>query len=84
MLASLEPGTVKCLQQIHGFLFGGLYDFAGEVADDIQNFGTLPTYTVGNLATAALSVVSAISRKAVDANCQLRACIIHLRKNAIL
>ena len=50
MLASLEPGTVKCLQQIHGFLFGGLYDFAGEVVDDIQNFGTLPTYTVGNLA----------------------------------
>ncbi len=34
--------------------------------------------------TAALSVVSAISRKAVDANCQLRACIIHIRKNAIL
>ena len=26
------------------FLFGGLYDFAGEVADDIQNFGTWPNY----------------------------------------
>ena len=31
LLASLEPGTVKCLQQIHGFLFGGLYDFAGQI-----------------------------------------------------
>lgn len=31
MLAGLEPGTVKCLQQIHGYLFGGLYDFAGQI-----------------------------------------------------
>ena len=31
LLASLEPGTVKCLQQIHAFLFGGLYDFAGQI-----------------------------------------------------
>ena len=28
---SLEPGTVKCLQQIHAYLFGGLYDFAGKI-----------------------------------------------------
>ncbi len=31
LLASLEPGSVKCLQQIHGYLFGGLYDFAGQL-----------------------------------------------------
>ncbi len=31
LLASLEPGTVKCLQQIHAYLFGGLYDFAGQI-----------------------------------------------------
>ena len=31
MLAGLEPGSVKCLQQIHGYLFGGLYDFAGQL-----------------------------------------------------
>jgi cell filamentation protein len=31
MLAGLEPGSVKCLQQIHGYLFGGLYDFAGQI-----------------------------------------------------
>ena len=31
ILASLEPGTVKCLQQIHAYLFGGLYDFAGQI-----------------------------------------------------
>ncbi len=33
LLASLEPGTVKCLQQIHAYLFGGLYDFAGQIRD---------------------------------------------------
>ncbi len=33
ILASLEPGTVKCLQQIHAYLFGGLYDFAGRLRD---------------------------------------------------
>ena len=31
LLDSLKPGTVKCLQQIHAFLFGGLYDFAGKI-----------------------------------------------------
>lgn len=31
MLNSLEPGSLKCLQQIHGYLFGGLYDFAGQI-----------------------------------------------------
>ena len=31
LLASLEPGTVKSLQQIHEYLFGGLYDFAGQI-----------------------------------------------------
>ena len=31
MLAGLEPGSVKCLRQIHGYLFGGLYDFAGQI-----------------------------------------------------
>lgn len=28
---NLEVGTVKGLQQIHGYLFGGLYDFAGQI-----------------------------------------------------
>jgi len=31
LLESIEVGTVKGLQQIHAYLFGGLYDFAGKV-----------------------------------------------------
>lgn len=31
LLAEIEVGTVRGLQQIHGYLFGGLYDFAGQI-----------------------------------------------------
>ena len=31
ILNSMKPGTVECLQQIHAYLFGGLYDFAGKI-----------------------------------------------------
>jgi len=31
LLDTLEPGSVKCLQQIHAYIFGGLYDFAGQI-----------------------------------------------------
>lgn len=31
LLQRLEPGTLKCLQQIHAYIFGGLYDFAGQI-----------------------------------------------------
>ena len=38
----MEPGTVKCLQQIHAYLFGGLYDFAGQIRQKtIWKDGTL-------------------------------------------
>lgn len=32
-LAGFEVGTLKGLQQIHEYLFGGLYDFAGKIRD---------------------------------------------------
>ena len=31
LLNTLEPGSIKCLQQIHAYIFGGLYDFAGQI-----------------------------------------------------
>ena len=31
LLSTLQPGTIKCLQQIHSYIFGGLYDFAGQI-----------------------------------------------------
>ena len=42
LLESMKPGTVKCLQQIHAYLFGGLYDFAGKIrSKTIWKDGTL-------------------------------------------
>lgn len=31
LIDSIEIGTIKGLQQIHAYLFGGLYDFAGQI-----------------------------------------------------
>ena len=31
ILKTVDPGIIKCLQQIHAYLFGGLYDFAGQI-----------------------------------------------------
>lgn len=33
LLSSLEPGSVECLQQIHAYIFGGIYEFAGKIRD---------------------------------------------------
>lgn len=42
LLDSMEIGTVSSLQQIHAYLFGGLYDFAGQIrTKTIWKDGTL-------------------------------------------
>ena len=42
LLETLKPGTIKALQQIHAYLFGGLYDFAGKIrTKTIWKDGTL-------------------------------------------
>ena len=55
ILDELKPGTVKALQQIHAYLFGGLYDFAGKIrTKTIWKDGTLfcrAEYLAENLKT---------------------------------
>lgn len=42
ILDSMKPGTVECLQQIHAYLFGGLYNFAGKIrTKTISKGGTM-------------------------------------------
>lgn len=42
ILNNMKPGTVTALQQIHAYLFGGLYDFAGKIrTKTIWKDGTL-------------------------------------------
>ena len=55
ILDDMEPGTVKALQQIHAYLFGGFYDFAGKIrTKTIWKDGTLfcrAEYLAENLKT---------------------------------
>ena len=42
ILDEMQPGTIQSLQQIHAYLFGGLYDFAGQIrTKTIWKDGTL-------------------------------------------
>ena len=42
IIAEEEIGTVKALQKIHAYIFGGLYDFAGQIrTKTISKGGTL-------------------------------------------
>ena len=42
LIDDMKPGTMKCLQQIHAYIFGGLYDFAGKIrTKTISKGGTL-------------------------------------------
>ena len=54
-LKSMNSGTVECLQQIHAYLFGGLYDFAGKIrTKTISKGGTIfcrAEYLMQNLET---------------------------------
>jgi len=55
ILDDMKPGSVECLQQIHAYLFGGLYDFAGQIrTKTIWKDGTLfcrAEYLAENLKT---------------------------------
>jgi len=55
LLDSMKPGTIECLRQIHAYLFGGLYDFAGKIrTKTISKGGTVfcrAEYLMQNLET---------------------------------
>ena len=42
LLDNMKPGSIECLQQIHAYIFGGLFDFAGKIrTKTIWKDGTL-------------------------------------------
>lgn len=47
---SIEIGTTKGLQQIHGYLFGGLYEFSGQIREkNISKGGYQEYFSIYNL-----------------------------------
>jgi cell filamentation protein len=56
LVDSIEVGTVKGLQQIHAYLFGGLYDFAGQIRDKNISKGDFQFAPVRFLESALASI----------------------------
>ena len=56
LIDSVEIGTTKGLQQIHSFLFGGLYDFAGQIRTKTISKGCFTFCLAQYLDNALLSI----------------------------
>ncbi|MCL2253195.1 MAG: Fic family protein [Lachnospiraceae bacterium] len=62
---TLEVGTVKGLQQIHGYLFGGLYDFAGQIrSKNIAKGGF--QFAMAQYLTVTLKTIEMMPEKSFD------------------
>jgi cell filamentation protein len=65
LINEMDVGTVKCLQQIHAYLFGGLYDFAGKIRslniskDDF-------TFASANFLTGTLRLIERMPESTLD------------------
>ncbi len=49
LIDNIEVGTVKGLQQIHGYLFGGLYDFAEYLPHELQKIESMQEDTLDQI-----------------------------------
>lgn len=62
---SIEVGTTKGLQQIHGYLFGGLYDFAGQIRQKNISKGGFQ-FAVSGFLEATLKQIDAMPENTFD------------------
>ncbi|MCQ2310032.1 MAG: Fic family protein [Bacteroidales bacterium] len=60
-----DLGTVKSLQQIHGFIFGGLYDFAGKIRNKTISKGGF-TFCLAQYLDNALKQVERMPENNID------------------
>ena len=65
LLDSIEPGTVKSLQQIHAYLFGGLYDFAGQIRTKTISKGNF-TFCLAQYFDNALQMIEKMPQNTFD------------------
>lgn len=62
---SIEVGTIKGLQQIHGYLFGGLYDFAGQIRQKNISKGGFQ-FAAARYLDASLKQIDAMPENTLD------------------
>ena len=65
LLDSIEPGTEKSLQQIHAYLFGGLYDFAGQIRTKTISKGNF-TFCLAQYLDNALQMIEKMPQNTFD------------------
>lgn len=65
LINEFEVGTTKGLQQIHAYLFGGLYEFAGQIRDRSISKGGYQFVFAQHL-KATLKQIDAMSQKTFD------------------
>ena len=65
LINEFEVGTTKGLQQIHAYLFGGLYDFAGQIREKSISKGGYQFVYAQHL-KATLQQIDAMPQKALD------------------
>jgi len=62
---SIKAGTTQGLQQIHGYLFGGLYDFAGQIRQKNISKGGFQ-FTMARFLDASLKQIDAMPENSLD------------------
>ena len=65
LLDTIPEGTVKGLQQIHAYLFGGLYDFAGQIRTKTISKGGF-TFCLAQYLPQQLSTVEQMPESSFD------------------
>lgn len=65
LVNEFEVGTIKGLQQIHAYLFGGLYDFAGQIREKSTSKGGYQFVYAQHL-KATLEQIDAMPQKTFD------------------
>jgi len=65
LINEFEVGTIKGLQQIHAFIFGGLYDFAGQIREKSISKGGYRFVYAQHL-KSALNEIDAMSQNTLE------------------
>lgn len=66
MLDTIEVGTIKGLQQIHAYIFGGLYEFAGQVRQKTISKGGF-TFCLAQYLPQQLQIIEHMDETSIDA-----------------
>ncbi len=65
LIADQDVGTTKALQQIHAYLFGGLYDFAGKIRTKTISKGNF-TFCLAQYLDNVLQMIDRMSENTFD------------------